>query len=79
MLRCYDYRPDPYACAPMPVPGLCLDPYAWLGAPISCCCKDPQSQPPALSCDQNCQRTWKVIRDSVTGVLVFVLVCVAAF
>lgn len=48
------------------------------GAPISCSCKDPQGQP-ALSCDRNCQNTWKAIRDVVTGVIVVTLVCIFAF
>ena len=41
----------------------------------------PDPQPPSeakSSCDGNCQKVWKVVRDGVTGALTFALVCAAA-
>jgi len=45
---------------------------------LSCSCKDPDPQP-SPSCDKNCQKTWKLIRDAMTGAMVLVLICFFAF
>jgi RHS repeat-associated protein len=35
----------------------------------------PQEKAPAFSCNQDCQKTWKLVRDLATGMLVLMLVC----
>jgi RHS repeat-associated protein len=38
----------------------------------------PPPEPPAFSCNDNCQKTWKVIKDVSTGMLILALVCVGS-
>lgn len=44
---------------------------------VSCSCKEPQ-QSQKMVCDQNCQKTWKAIRDAAGAVILFVFVWVCS-